>query len=95
LEWNFNCRKNETTETAVRGDQLRMRGKSCGKEFSLTKVTITNETNGFTASVFPKGQQEYETDFIRLRAGANRIRVQYLNSAGQRSEAVLTVTSAI
>lgn len=94
IEWNWECRAAAVSEAKVKGGHLRLKGKSCATGFSPDRLSITNETNGFTASVFDKGRQEYETDLIQLRQGDNRIRVQYVNSSGKTVEKILTVISS-
>lgn len=80
LEWDWSCRKNAPATAEVDGNQLRLKGKACDHAFSPEKLTITNVTNGFTASIFDKGHREYETDLIQLNAGSNEIHLRY---AGQ------------
>lgn len=93
LEWNWSCSQSAASEVNIKGGQLRLRGKSCAASFSPDRLSIINETNGFTASVFDKGRHEYETDLIQLHEGLNRIRVQYLNSSGKILEKILTVNA--
>ncbi|HRO68402.1 MAG TPA: hypothetical protein PL182_12605 [Pseudobdellovibrionaceae bacterium] len=96
IEWNWNCGPSSENETRVHSSFLRFKGKACGGlKISGDHVSVTNETNGFTASVFAKGKADYETDLIQLREGSNRIRLQYVNSAGRRIESFLTVISRI
>ncbi|MBX2988507.1 MAG: hypothetical protein KF802_11485 [Bdellovibrionaceae bacterium] len=93
LELDWSCPKSPATEVRIKGGQLRLHGKSCAEGFSAERLSITNETNGFTASVFDKGRHEYETDLIQLREGANKIRLQYMNSSGKTVEKILTVNA--
>lgn len=92
VEWN--CTSEVQPSMAVRGNYLRFKGKGCGQKFNVDQLMIVNETNGFTASVFAKGSERYETDLIQLREGVNRIRIQYLNSAKKKKEVVFDVQSS-
>ncbi|MBX3041358.1 MAG: hypothetical protein KF789_11685 [Bdellovibrionaceae bacterium] len=96
IEWNWNCGQQSDVETSVHSNFMRFKGRACGGlPISSEQVSVINETNGFTASVFAKGKADYETDLIQLREGPNRIRLQYVNSAGRRIESFLTVISRI
>lgn len=96
MEWNWNCGDPQRGETQVAASLLRFKGRACGvPDFGDDKVTLTNETNGFEASIFSKGKSAYETDLIQLREGPNRIRLEYVNSAGRRIESFFTVISKI
>lgn len=94
MDWDLNCGGDLSKETQVTSSYLRLRGKACGEvQLQSGKVTLTNETNGFTASIFAKGKTAYETDLIQLREGANLIRLHYVTSGGRKVETVLTVIS--
>lgn len=96
IEWNWNCDSRAENERSIQSSFLRFKGRACGGlRISDDQLSVTNETNGFTASVFAKGKADYETDLIQLREGPNRIRLQYVNSAGRRIESFLTVISRI
>lgn len=90
LEWN--CGKDAPKPQAVQGRQLRLRGAGCS-DFKSSRLSIVNESNGFTASVFDKGSAGYETDLIQLHEGENRIRVQYWTSPAKKTDRLIVVTS--
>lgn len=94
LEWNWNCRQASPIKASVKGDNVRLKGRFCGANFSPQRLVIVNQSNGFTASIFEKGQQEYETDLIQLQQGSNNIHLEYQNSAGQKIESMLTILSS-
>lgn len=94
LEWNWNCHHNAPVKADVKGDNFRLKGRFCKGEFSPQRLVITNKTNGFTASIFEKSQQEYETDLIQLQQGSNTIHLEYVNPAGQKIESDLTIISS-
>lgn len=92
LKWD--CKITSRVETAmVKGGTFRLKGHGCGKNFAAEQLEIVNETNGFTASVFGKGPNDYETDLIPVKEGMNRLRVNYKSPSGTLVESVLHITS--
>jgi len=66
----------------IRGEFVQVKGKNCGKGHSYSGVKIMNQTNGYTASIMPFGENEYQTDLIQLNEGENQILIKYLSPKG-------------
>lgn len=62
-----------------------MKGKICLKGGMLLH-RVKNFTNGFTASVFAKGTQNFQTDFIQLNQGINEVVFEFKNSSGEKKQ---------
>lgn len=70
---NFECfEKDKFMKTS--NDSVILSGSHCSK---LTKLKITNLSNGYTASVFEVEDKKYKTDLIPLTDGVNNISVEY------------------
>lgn len=78
----------------VKGGFVQFRGKNCLKHFDVEKLEIVNKSNGYTASVFVSGVNQYQTDLIQLRSGENEITVRYQEPSGKAVEEVLKVSSS-
>lgn len=89
---DFACATPKTKSLSVQGGFVQLSGKLC-KSRAPGDVTIVNKQNGFTASVFEKGQDQYQTDFIQLQSGTNEIHIRYSNSKGKIIEEVLRIQS--
>ncbi len=75
VKWN--CReKTFPGKLNVDGTEFRFRADGCGKDMAAESVIITNETNGFTATVFATGDRGFETDLIQLNTGENHLRLK-------------------
>lgn len=92
VEWA--CDQAAPKPFAIQGRHLQLKGKACGTDFKMERLTIVNETNGFTASVFEKSKSNFETDLIQLREGSNRVRVTYRVSPSKVVETVYDITSS-
>jgi hypothetical protein len=68
---------------------VRLLGDQCSRDTAPTSIEVTNQANGFSATVFPNGVN-YQTDYISLAAGQNPIRVVKTYSDG-RSEEIIHV----
>jgi hypothetical protein len=79
---NYDCKK--VSDVEVDGTLLRLKGQdtACMSE-TWTDISITNHTNGFTASVIflKKG---FTTDFIDLNEGENQLEIQAKDDKGQK-----------
>ena len=62
-----------------------MKGKVCLKGGMLLH-RVKNYTNGFTASVFAKGSQSFQTDFIQLSQGVNEVVFEFKNASGDKKQ---------
>ena len=76
----------------VQGQWAQLRGRMCGSD-KLKQVEITNLNNGFTASVFSLGVQQYQTDLIQLEQGSNKIRVKITPLKGSAIEQTIVIDS--
>jgi hypothetical protein len=76
----------------VNGQWAQLRGRVCGSD-KLKTVEIMNLNNGFTASVFSLGLQQYQTDLIQLDDGINKIRVKIIPIKGAIVEQTVTIDS--
>jgi hypothetical protein len=93
INFDFKCAAAKVTEFKIQGAYVQLKGHDCGKGSETPKLSITNKTNGFTASVFFLNGKEYQTDLIQLKEGENQIQIHYQNPAGQQEEHVLKVKS--
>lgn len=73
-EFNLGC-DNPQAVQEVTNHLVHIRGKSCDKKIDLQKVTITNEKNGFSATLFAASSNSFQTDLIHLESGDNPIKV--------------------
>jgi hypothetical protein len=92
LSLDLNCRAQKEEELKVQGQWTQLRGRLCGLE-KLKSVEILNLANGFTASVFSLGLQQYQTDLIQLNRGRNLLRVRLIPYRGPVEEKTLIVRS--
>lgn len=69
-----------TDSQEVASSLVRLTGNNCGegKEFQ-----VTNQTNGYTASIVMLRNNQYTTDFIDLKEGPNQLEVVVQNENGQ------------
>lgn len=87
----IHCRK-PPRKLAFSGSHLRLRLVSCpGMERS--EVSVRNETNGFTASVF-KSPKDVTTDYIDLVDGANDLKIEIREDKSALREIEIEVTRA-
>lgn len=91
ISFDFSCGKTKATDFKVEGGYLQLKGKDCNKGAQSPKLSITNKSNGFTASVFMLNDKEYQTDLIQLEEGENQISIQYQTPSGQIEEHLLKV----
>lgn len=91
ISFNFQCQQVKTLDFKVHGNYVQLKGQDCEKKGEMPKLTITNKTNGFTASVFILNGKQYQTDLIQLKPGENQIHIQYLYPTGKLEEHILKV----
>ena len=96
LKVDLNCGATQWPELKVHGPWAQLKGRMCKtKKAEKVQVEITNLSNGFTASVFDSGLQEYQTDLIQLDKGANQIRVRMVSPRGAIEEQTLIIESGV
>ncbi|MEN0057901.1 MAG: hypothetical protein AAGB31_03630 [Bdellovibrio sp.] len=93
-DFDLSCLKKNATAFTVRGDFVQLHGKSCLKDFKNTDVEIINKSNGYTASIFIRGSDKYQTDLIQLNKGENEIAVRYRVRSGKTVEEVIRIRSS-
>jgi hypothetical protein len=78
---DFSCEQKNLVQD-VDGTLLRLRGTSCLKD-NWKDLTVTNQTNGFTASIIYLKNKGFTTDFIDLKEGVNELNIQATDEKGQ------------
>lgn len=91
ISYDLRCAGEKVTTYKVEGAYLQLKGKDCGRTSQMPKLLITNQSNGFTASVFQLNAKEYQTDLIQLIEGENQILIQSQFPSGRIEEQVLHV----
>lgn len=89
----LNCGRKLANEMKVNSPWAQIKGRFC-KPSKSQFVEITNESNGFTASVFNLNSDEYKTDLIQLKNGPNKIRIRVQTAEGQSEEQTVLVESS-
>lgn len=93
VDLDLSCSKKWQKNFSVTGTFLQLKGKNCLKSFDQEHIQIVNQTNGYTASVFTLGQNQYQTDLIQLREGENQIKIRH-ESKGKVFEETLSVRAS-
>ncbi len=89
---SFGCGKEFKFALPVREEFVRFKGSICGKKWKdVSEISITNDSNGFTASVFGFNNSEYLTDLIKLNEGRNEILITYQGSKGLSEEKLILI----
>jgi hypothetical protein len=86
LEWS--CGDQEKN-IAVSSNRIRVKGRACSKE----SISIVNETNGLTATVF-EGEKGYSSEYMELNLGENQIAINWTDKKGQPQVTRLNVNRA-
>lgn len=94
LSVDLNCGKIKVSGLKVKSQWAQLKGRMC-KSKKIAVVEITNLNNGFTASIFDLGPQEYQTDLIQLEKGTNKIRVRVVSPNGPVQEQTLEIESGL
>ena len=68
---------------SVEGSLLRLKLEGCDKGL-LKDVSITNVSNGFTASVIETKDQGFTTDFMDLKEGDNHVEIKGIAEGGEK-----------
>lgn len=89
---DLNCSKKKDGNLSVHAGYVQFKGKSCVRGGAVSSIQIVNKSNGYTASVFDRGSDKYQTDLIQLQPGENEILIRYENS-GRQVEEIIRVSS--
>ncbi|WP_413559742.1 hypothetical protein [Bdellovibrio sp. HCB209] len=89
---DLNCNKKKDSALAIHAGYIQFKGKSCVRGGTVGSIQIVNKSNGYTASVFDRGSDKYQTDLIQLQPGENEISIRYENS-GRQVEEIIRVSS--
>jgi|GEM_PF-2665364 hypothetical protein len=89
----LNCSRKLANEMKVNSPWAQIKGRFC-KPSKSQIVEITNESNGFTASIFNLNSEEYKTDLIQLKNGPNKIRIRVQSTDGLLEEQTVLVESS-
>ena len=92
LSLDLNCIGKKQKPLKISGQWAQLRGRVCQFE-KLKAVEIVNLQNGFTASVFNVGVQQYQTDLIQLDQGSNKVRVRFIPLKGSIEEQTVVIES--
>ncbi|WP_413576839.1 hypothetical protein ACLVWU_02045 [Bdellovibrio sp. HCB290] len=88
---DLNC-KTKTGALEVHAGYVQFKGKNCNAGVSVGEIQIVNKSNGYTASVFDRGSDRYQTDLIQLKPGQNEIAIRY-EKAGRQVEEIIRISS--
>lgn len=88
---DLKCAKKPTSALNIVGGYIQFQGKNCLSNFKEGDVEIINKSNGFTASIFLRGSDKYQTDLIQLRQGENEIAIRYRESSGKSVEEIIHI----
>lgn len=92
-EWDLSCAKKTAPTLKVTAGHVQFHGRNCLQGRQGADVEIVNRTNGYTASVFFRGSDKYQTDLIQLQNGDNEIAIRYRERSGKTVEEVVLVQS--
>lgn len=85
----------EASPLGANVQQVRLTGSPCQPGQTLESTEIRNDTNGFSATVFPTGPRTFTTDYITLSPGPNKIRILHVFAKGAREEREWTIVRQI
>lgn len=89
---DLNCNKKKDNTLSVHTGYVQFKGKSCLRGGAVGSIQIVNKSNGYTASVFDRGSDKYQTDLIQLQPGDNEISIRY-ELSGRPVEEIIRVSS--
>lgn len=92
-KFDVSCAKKALAPLAVDGGYVQFEGKNCLRGLKVGDLEIINKSNGYTASIFLRGTDKYQTDLIQLKKGDNEITIRYRERSGRAVEEVLLVHS--
>ncbi|ASD65561.1 hypothetical protein [Bdellovibrio bacteriovorus] len=93
-QFDLSCAKKALSPLSVDSGYVQFEGKNCLRGFKEGDVEIINKSNGYTASIFLRGTDKYQTDLIQLKKGDNEITIRYRERSGKAVEEVLLVRSS-
>lgn len=78
LAVDLNCKSGRSLppQFEVDADTLKIVGRNCFGSDIERNFEVINESNGFTGSVFLLPEGKFQTDFVQLVKGNNRVRVK-------------------
>jgi hypothetical protein len=94
MSMDLSCTQKQYSVFKVSGHFVQFKGKNCLKNFKQDFMEIVNRSNGYTASIFSFGNDQYQTDMIQLVDGENEITVRYESPTGLKYEKTIKVSSS-
>lgn len=91
---DLSCAQSFESSFKVVGQFVQFKGKNCLKNFKQDHIEIVNKSNGYTASIFSFGKDQYQTDMIQLMGGENEITIRYNSPAGTKYEKTIKVLAS-
>lgn len=91
MTMDLSCAQKLEPSFQVTGQFIQFKGKNCLKNFKQDHMAIVNKSNGYTASIFPFGKDQYQTDMIQLMSGENEIIIRYGTPTGDKYEKTIKV----
>jgi len=70
---------------------VRLVGRACAETLKTESWQVSNQSNGFSATVFAPASKQLTTDYIPLAAGKNEIRFAVLDADGVSHEILLNL----
>lgn len=92
-QFDLKCSTKVSKDLAVNDHFVQIQGKTCMKHFDAEKLEIVNKSNGYTASVFVSGADQYQTDLIKLQNGKNEISIRYVSGTGHSVDETVTINA--
>lgn len=93
MNLDLSCGQGSVGHFKAPGSFIQFKGKNCLKNFKQDQIEIVNKSNGYTASLFPFGKDQYQTDMIQLIHGENEIHIRYSATNGSKFEKTIRVSS--
>lgn len=90
-KYDLSCAKKMHEAMDVPGEFVQFTGKSCLRDVKASNLEILNKSNGYSASIFYKGGEVYQTDLIQLQKGNNQIVIRYRDHSGKTAEELIVV----
>ena len=93
---DLSCDEQITKDTV--SEKMRLTGTLCGETLdsesnSSQKITVTNQTNRFSATVFTGSSSlKYSTDYIPLESGINKIQIEIFHANASAHKQSVEIT---